>query len=131
MPKVQENWWTGNCLPRWHCVFLNDLAFPNFLSCSWMVHTTVSVETLDWNAVIVGDRKNKRKAGPSKGQKINVLLLINWMLSGMRLLEQVQRGQFIILKTRYDPGVGKLTPDCFSTGISEWHVLCIWWKIYR
>ena len=49
----------------------------------------------------------------------------------MRLLEQVQREQFIILKTRYDPGVGKSTPDCFSTGISESHVLCIWWKIYR
>ena len=30
----------------------------------------------------------------------------------MRLLEQVQREQFIILKTRYDPEVGKLTPDC-------------------
>ena len=41
----------------------------------------------------------------------------------MRLLEQVQREQFIILKTRYDPGVRKLTPDCFSTGISESHVL--------
>ena len=35
----------------------------------------------------------------------------------MRLLEQVQREQFIILKTRYDPGVVKLTPDCFSTGV--------------
>ena len=43
---------------------------------------------------------------------------------GMRLLEQVQREQFIILKTRYDPGVGKLTPGCFSTGVSESHVLC-------
>ena len=53
------------------------------------------------------------------------------MLYGMRLLEQGQREQFIILKTRYDPGVGKPTPDCFSTGISESHVLCIWWKIYR
>ena len=41
----------------------------------------------------------------------------------MRLLEQVQREQFIILKTRYDPGVGKPTPDCFSTGVSESHVL--------
>ena len=29
----------------------------------------------------------------------------------MRLLEQVQREQFIILKTRYDPGVRKPTPD--------------------
>ena len=35
----------------------------------------------------------------------------------MGLLEQVQREQFIILKTRYDPGVVKLTPDCFSTGV--------------
>lgn len=35
----------------------------------------------------------------------------------MRLLEQVQREQFIILKTRYDPA----TPDCFSTGVSESH----------
>ena len=42
----------------------------------------------------------------------------------MRLLEQVQREQFIILKRGYDPGVGKPTPDCFSTGISESHVLC-------
>ena len=49
----------------------------------------------------------------------------------MRLLEQVQREQFIILKTGYDPGVGKLTPECFSTGVSESHVLRIWWKIYR
>ena len=49
----------------------------------------------------------------------------------MRLLEQGQREQFIILKTRYDPGVRKPTPDCFSTGISESRVLCIWWKIYR
>ena len=40
----------------------------------------------------------------------------------MRLLEQVQREQFIILKTRYDPGVGKSTADCFSTGVSESHV---------
>ena len=53
------------------------------------------------------------------------------MLYGMRLLEQGQREQFIILKTRYDPGVRKPTPDCFSTGISESCVLCIWWKIYR
>ena len=36
----------------------------------------------------------------------------------MRHLEQVEREQFIILKTRYDPGVGKPTPDCFSTGVS-------------
>ena len=28
------------------------------------------------------------------------------MLQGVRLLEQIQREQFIILKTRYDPGVG-------------------------
>ena len=35
------------------------------------------------------------------------------MLYGMRLSEQVQREQFIILKTRYDSGVGKPTPDCF------------------
>ena len=53
------------------------------------------------------------------------------MLYGMRLLEQVQREQFIILKTRYDSGVGKPIPDCFSTGVSESHVLRIWWKIYR
>ena len=33
-------------------------------------------------------------------------------------MEQVERKQFIILKTRYDPGVGKPTPDCFSTGVS-------------
>ena len=38
----------------------------------------------------------------------------------MRLLEQVQREQFIILKTRYDPGVGKPTPDCFP----NWRVTC-------
>ena len=47
----------------------------------------------------------------------------------MRLLEQGQREQLIVLKTRCDTGFGKLTPDCFSTGISESHVLCIWWKI--
>ena len=29
------------------------------------------------------------------------------------------------LKTRYDHGVGKLTPDCFSTGISESHMLYV------
>ena len=52
-------------------------------------------------------------------------------MQGMRLLEQVQREQFIILKTRYAPGVGKPTPDCFSTGVSESHVLGMWWKIYR
>ena len=28
----------------------------------------------------VGDRKNKRKAGPGKGHKRNLWLLINWML---------------------------------------------------
>ena len=49
----------------------------------------------------------------------------------MGFLEQVQREQFIILKTRYDPEVGKPTPDSFSTGVSESHVLRIWWKIYR
>ena len=49
----------------------------------------------------------------------------------MRLLEQVQREQFIVLKTRYDPVVRKLTPYYFSAGISESHVLRIWWKIYR
>ena len=43
----------------------------------------------------------------------------------MRLLEQVQREQFIIMKTRYDPGVGKPTPDCFSTGLSESHMFYI------
>ena len=43
----------------------------------------------------------------------------------MRLLEQVQKEQFIILKTRYDPGVRKPTPGCFSTGVSESHVLRI------
>ena len=53
------------------------------------------------------------------------------MLQGVRLLEQVQREQFIVLKTSYDPGVRKPTPDCFSTGVSESHVLRIWWKIYR
>ena len=36
----------------------------------------------------------------------------------MRLLEQMQREQFIVLKTRYDPGVRKPTPDCFPTGLS-------------
>ena len=40
----------------------------------------------------------------------------------MRLLKQDRREQFVILKTRYDPGVGKPTPDCFSTGVSESHV---------
>ena len=39
----------------------------------------------------------------------------------MKLLEQIQREQFIILKPRYDPGVRKWTPDCFPTGISESH----------
>ena len=53
------------------------------------------------------------------------------MLYVISLLEQVQREQLIILKTRYDPGVEKPTPDCFPTGISESHVLHIWWKIYR
>ena len=48
------------------------------------------------------------------------------MLQGMRLLEQVQREQFIVLKTRYDPGGRKQTPDCFLTGVSESHVLRIW-----
>ena len=37
----------------------------------------------------------------------------------MRLLEQVQREQFIILKTRCDPGVRKPTPDCFPTGVGS------------
>ena len=46
----------------------------------------------------------------------------------MRRLEQVQKEQFIVLKTKYDPGVGKLTPDCFSIRVSESHVLRIWWK---
>ena len=46
----------------------------------------------------------------------------------MRFLEQVQREQFIVLKTRYDSGVGKPSPDCFPTGISESHVLHIWWE---
>ena len=41
-----------------------------------------------------------------------------------------QREQFIVLKTRYNPGVEKPTPGCFSTGISESHVLHIRWKIY-
>ena len=36
----------------------------------------------------------------------------------MRLLEQVQREQFIVLKTRYDPRVGKLTPRLFL----NWHL---------
>ena len=35
------------------------------------------------------------------------------------------------LENRYDPGVRNLTPDCFSTDVSESHVLHIWWKIYR
>ena len=46
----------------------------------------------------------------------------------MGLLEQVQREQFIILKTRYDPGGGKPTPECFPTGLSELHVFPIWRK---
>ena len=37
----------------------------------------------------------------------------------MRLLEQDQRKQFIILKTRCDPGVRKRTPDCFPTGVGS------------
>ena len=40
----------------------------------------------------------------------------------MRLLEQIQREQFIILKTRYDPWVRKLIPECFPTGLSGSHV---------
>ena len=36
----------------------------------------------------------------------------------MRLLEQVQREQFIILKTRYDPGVGKTDLRLFP----NWHL---------
>ena len=37
----------------------------------------------------------------------------------MRFLEQFQRVQFIVLKTRCDPGVRKLTPDCFPTGVGS------------
>ena len=32
----------------------------------------------------------------------------------MRLLEQVQREQLIVLKTGYDPGVGKPTPTVLN-----------------
>ena len=41
----------------------------------------------------------------------------------MRLLEQVQREEFIILKTRYDPGVGKPTP--VSQLVSQSHMLYV------
>ena len=41
----------------------------------------------------------------------------------MRLLEQVQREQFIILKTRYDPGVGK--PTTVSQLVSQSHMFYV------
>ena len=43
----------------------------------------------------------------------------------MKLLEQAQREQLIVLKIRYDPGVLKPTPDRFPTDVSESHVLHI------
>ena len=42
----------------------------------------------------------------------------------MRLLQQVQREQFIILKTRYDPGVGS-NPQTVSQLASQSHVFYI------
>ena len=41
----------------------------------------------------------------------------------MRLLEQVQKEQFIILKTRYDPGVGK--PQTVSQLVSQSHMFYV------
>ena len=49
----------------------------------------------------------------------------------MKLLEQAQREQLIVLKIRYDPGVLKPTPDRFPTDVSESHVLHILREIYR
>ena len=43
----------------------------------------------------------------------------------MRLLEQVQREQFIILKTRYDPEVGK--PQTVSQLVSQSHMFYVSW----
>ena len=42
----------------------------------------------------------------------------------MRLLEQVQREQFIILKTRYDPGV-RTDPQTVSQLASQSHIFYV------
>jgi len=42
----------------------------------------------------------------------------------MRFLEQVQREQFIILKTRYDPGVGN-RPQTVSQLVSQSHMFYV------
>ena len=42
----------------------------------------------------------------------------------MRLLEQVQRDQLIILKTRYDPGVGS-NPQTVSPLASQSHIFYV------
>ena len=42
----------------------------------------------------------------------------------MRLLEQVQRGQFINLKTRYDPGLEN-RPQTVSQLVSQSHVFYV------
>ena len=42
----------------------------------------------------------------------------------MRLLKQIQREQFIILKTRYDPGVGN-RPQTVSQLVSQSHMFYV------